>query len=84
MHSQIWIKVPLRIELETGVEEHLLIIADDGVGLPEDFDLGKTDSFGLNLVSNLVNQLDGNISFDRSHGTRYNITFKELGYKQRF
>lgn len=58
-------KGSIRIELETGVEEHLLIIADDGVGLPEDFDLGKTDSFGLNLVSNLVNQLDGNISFDR-------------------
>jgi len=72
------------VKLETEGEEHNLIVADDGIGLPEGFEFDKTDSLGLQLVNNLVAQIDGNITIDKSQGTKYSINFKELGYTERF
>ncbi|MFA0833777.1 MAG: PAS domain S-box protein [Methanobacterium formicicum] len=73
----------ITIELEVN-DNHTLTVADDGIGLPQDFDLKKVDSLGLDLVNSLVNQLDGNITIDRSHGTKYHINFRELDYSKRF
>lgn len=76
-------KGSVTVELETEGDKHTLIVADDGVGLPEDFDFKNADSLGLELVNNLVKQIDGEITLDTSHGTKYEITFKELGYTER-
>lgn len=57
-----------------------LIVSDDGVGLPEDFDINKTESLGLQLVSMLTDQLRGSIKIDRNNGTAFEITFEELKY----
>ena len=52
-----------------------LVISDDGVGLPPDFDWMNVDSLGLQLVHTLVNdQLGGVLELDRSYGTRWRIT----------
>lgn len=64
-------------------EDYLLSVADDGAGFPEEIDFQNTESLGLQLVNNLVNQLDGTIELDRSNGTRFKILFKELSYKKR-
>ena len=76
-------KGSVTVEMKTKNDEYTLIVADDGIGFPADIDFKKTDSLGLQLVNNLVNQLDGEITLDRSHGTEYKITFKELNYKKR-
>ncbi len=76
-------KGSITVDMKTKNDEYALIIADDGIGFPADVDFKKTDSLGLQLVNNLVNQLDGEITMDRSHGTAYKITFKELNYKER-
>jgi PAS domain S-box-containing protein len=60
-----------------------LVIADDGIGLPDDFDFEKPKSLGLQLVKSLVEQIDGEIEVDNSNGTCYKINFKELLYKKR-
>jgi two-component sensor histidine kinase len=60
-----------------------ITIADDGIGIPEDINLENPETFGLQLVNNLVAQIDGEIELDRSHGTEFKITFKELKYKKR-
>ena len=39
-----------------------LVVADDGAGLPPDFDLQQTASLGLSIVSTLVGELGGTIS----------------------
>jgi two-component sensor histidine kinase len=39
-------------------------------------ELGRTKSLGLQLVSILVDQLDGKIETRREHGTEFRITFK--------
>ena len=53
-----------------------LIIQDDGVGLPEDFDIHTTKSLGLRLITSIVKgQLLGNIACDTTEGTKYMIQF---------
>ena len=52
-----------------------LTIYDDGVGLPESFDLSKTNSLGLHIVRTMVeDDLGGNIKFEKENGTRVTIT----------
>ncbi|MBU3914938.1 PAS domain S-box protein, partial [bacterium] len=60
-----------------------LIVADDGIGMPDGFDWRKSDSLGLKLVQNLVeNQLGGSIELDNKNGTKFTINFNlESNYK---
>jgi two-component sensor histidine kinase len=44
-----------------------VMVSDNGVGLPPDFDFRHTSSLGLQLVNMLVTQLDGTIELDGSH-----------------
>jgi len=54
-----------------------LILKDNGVGMPQNFDLRKTDSLGLYLVVILVeDQLEGEITLDRRGGATFQIKFK--------
>ena len=53
-----------------------MVINDDGVGIPDDFDWRNTKSMGLNLVRTLVeNQLDGSIDMENQNGTKFTIKF---------
>ena len=53
-----------------------LEISDDGVGLPEDFDIEKSDSLGMELINTLSEQLGAVISYQPdSKGTRFEISF---------
>lgn len=51
----------------------ILIVRDDGVGLPEGMDITDTPSLGLQLVNTLVKQLDGTIEVDGTHGTAFSM-----------
>jgi two-component sensor histidine kinase len=53
-----------------------LSVQDDGVGLPHGFDVQKTQTLGLRLVCNLVQQLKGDIQVETRHGgTQVKIVF---------
>jgi PAS domain S-box-containing protein len=58
-------------------DEFILIVEDNGKGLPAGLDFRNTETLGFQLVNNLTAQIDGNIELDRSHGTRFEITFHE-------
>ena len=58
-------------------------VSDNGIGLPANFEVEKASTLGLKLVTTLVDQLEGNMVIDRSKGTSYKITFKEINYKKR-
>jgi len=51
------------------------IIQDDGIGIPNDFDLSESPSLGLELVTNLVNRIDGKLTIDTQSGTSFKIIF---------
>ena len=52
-----------------------LIVADNGVGLPQNLDFHNVESLGLQLVNSLVNQLDGAIELHRNGGTQFELKF---------
>ena len=73
----------IKIEFKSSADELELIVADDGIGLPKDFNFENTKTLGLQLVNSLVKQIDGKIKLVISKGTEFKITFKELKYKER-
>ena len=73
----------LKVSLKKYSNKYELTVNDNGIGFPEDLDFKNTDSLGLQLVNNLVDQIDGEITLDTSRGTKFKIIFKELVYKKR-
>jgi two-component sensor histidine kinase len=45
-------------------------VTDNGHGLPEGFDLSKTDSLGLRIATTLARQMNGSFSLSEGAGTR--------------
>ena len=71
-------KGKIKIEFKKISDEKMkLNISDDGIGLPEDFDIQNAESLGLQLVTTLVTQVSGELDIDVSKGTAFNIEFKE-------
>ncbi|MEM3373421.1 MAG: histidine kinase dimerization/phosphoacceptor domain -containing protein [Candidatus Anstonellales archaeon] len=52
-----------------------LLVSDNGVGLPESFDIEKNDSLGLKIVTSLVSQLDGKLLINPKNNTEFRIIF---------
>ena len=61
-----------------------LRIADNGIGMPNDFDLKKTDSLGLQIIHLLIeDQINGKMYISRENGVEYKIIFKETDLPKR-
>lgn len=58
-------------------DKYILKVADNGKGFPKDLDYKKSDSLGLQLVTNLSYQINGEIELDRTEGTAFILTFTE-------
>jgi two-component sensor histidine kinase/FixJ family two-component response regulator len=54
---------------------YILTVRDNGIGLPENLDIDKAESFGLRLVNILVGQLDGNLEVRNDGGVAFKISF---------
>ncbi|HWQ48907.1 MAG TPA: PAS domain S-box protein [Methanosarcina sp.] len=66
------IRIILRRE-ECNNTSFILIISDNGIGIPENLDIANLDSLGLQLVTTLVEQLDGELELRRNGGTEFVI-----------
>lgn len=62
-------------EDEGGDNVYLLEVSDNGVGLPKDLDVEKSDSLGMKLVTSLTQQLQGELVINSDHGTTFCIRF---------
>jgi PAS domain S-box-containing protein len=51
----------------------ILAVSDNGVGIPEDLDIKMLNSLGLQLVTTLIDQLDGELEMKRNNGTEFTI-----------
>ena len=68
------ILIPLTSDNENTCE---LTVADNEVGLPENFDWRNSESLGLKLISIIVeSQLDGTTDIEYEKGTKFKIKFK--------
>lgn len=73
----------ISIQMSQNSEGYLLMVKDNGVGLPEDLSAKNADTLGLLLVNNLVGQLDGKLEINQDHGTTFKIAFKKMEYQER-
>ncbi len=64
-----------KIHLEDSKIHHILEIRDNGIGFPDGFDFYNTETFGLQLVITLVEQLEGNIEKIGRKGVGFKIRF---------
>jgi len=67
----------LSIELQRYSNEGLITISDDGIGLPEGFDLSTSSNLGLQIVRTLIeNELKGELKLESSQqGTQAKLRF---------
>ena len=65
----------VRIELHAEGGEFELVVADDGVGLPEGYDLTSVNSLGLQLVPLFAEQLGGRFTVEHGQGARFSLRF---------
>ena len=49
--------------------------SDNGIGIPEDIEIEDLDSLGMQLVTTLVDQLDGELELKRNNGTEFTLRF---------
>ena len=54
---------------------YTLTVSDNGVGIPENLDIEDLDSLGLQLVTSLVDQLDGELELKSNNGTEFTVRF---------
>jgi len=62
-------------EHRTFAKQVTLSVSDNGIGLPPHIDFRNTESVGLSLLVQLVEQINGNMELIRDDGTRFIITF---------
>ena len=53
----------------------VLVMSDNGFGIPESVDLQNPKTLGLQLVDDLTKQIEGTIELNREGGTTFKITF---------
>ncbi|MCB1176127.1 MAG: response regulator [Leptospiraceae bacterium] len=66
----------IKISLFKNGDSIQLLVQDDGCGLPKDFDLNKSNKFGLMLVTMLTKQLNGSFQMVSENGTKSTVTFR--------
>ena len=66
----------VRIEIHRIEQNQIqLLVADNGVGFPADFDFRKTETLGMQLVRTLTGQIGGSIELRTDSGTEFRISF---------
>lgn len=63
------------ISLSRNGDSLILVVSDNGIGLPADFDLDRVKSLGLQLVPLLVDQLHGALSIESGSGAHFRVEF---------
>ena len=53
-----------------------LVISDNGVGLPDNFEEMKVKSLGMTLIYTLASQLNADMNIESGEGTVYRLTFE--------
>ncbi len=56
-------------------EKYTISICDDGIGLPDDFNIKNSQSMGMQIVQILVEQIEASLEFSGKNGACFNILF---------
>jgi len=77
-------KGEISIDLQRQHDDHyMLVVRDNGDGLPKDLDFRNTETLGLQLVNTLTDQIGGSIELGSSAGTEVKVTFTDFSHQER-
>jgi two-component sensor histidine kinase len=62
-------------------DKYILEVKDNGIGIPKDLDIVNAKSLGLQLVTSLTDQINGDLELNRENGTDFKIIFKEKEFQ---
>jgi two-component sensor histidine kinase len=65
---------------------YVILVRDDGIGLPPGLDIRRTETLGMQIVSTLVGQIDGRLNPDspkNQRGAAFELQFRDLPRKRR-
>lgn len=65
----------VKVDLHKSGDRIQLTVADNGSGLPGDFDLQTRKSIGFTLINELTRQLEGGLEVEQDGGTAFRLTF---------
>lgn len=69
----------IEIDLKkTNKTQYILTISDNGIGLPETFNMKHSTTLGLKLVNLLTSQIDGSLEILNKKGTTFFIRFSDV------
>jgi two-component sensor histidine kinase len=68
----------INVSFEETAAEYRLSVWDNGIGLPDGFDLHHTHSLGLQLVGMLAQQLQGEVVVTGEQGAHFRVTFPKV------
>lgn len=76
----------LSISLKQAEGKHyILTVSDDGIGMTKDVDVHNASTLGIQLVSLLTKQMNGDLKMttEKDKGSEFTIIFEEAVYKSR-
>jgi two-component sensor histidine kinase len=65
----------VKIKMQESGDFYELSLSDNGKGLPANFDVEKSESFGLRIIKLLAEQLNGNFELTSNNGVSLTIKF---------
>ncbi|BDZ69844.1 hypothetical protein GCM10025861_03610 [Methanobacterium petrolearium] len=74
-------KIDINFLKEDG--KYVLVVKDDGMGMPPDLDLNNTETLGLQVVDSLITQIHGDLKLIREGGTTFQIRFQEPDFRNK-
>ena len=67
----------LLVQFKVENDEVLLTVYDDGIGLPDDFDIYNSTSLGFTIINTLTSQIEGELNIlELDKGFGVSIRFK--------
>jgi two-component sensor histidine kinase len=73
--GEIRIKLHIEESEREDIINFIMVNSDNGVGIPENLNIGELDSLGFQLVVSLVDQLEGEFKLKRNNGAEFAIRF---------
>jgi two-component sensor histidine kinase len=74
------LKLSLKRETDSSIK---LVVADNGVGLPEGIDIVEGKTFGFKLIGLFARQLKGKVHYTNSQGFRIEVEFQNMLHEVR-
>ncbi len=70
-NPHLWIEISKK-----GAHQYLMLVRDNGRGVPSDFSLEKAKSSGLKLVNLITQMLDGTFKMSNEQGSKFEMMLK--------